>query len=179
MQHGVVRHQRQVNVLRRTTHVVQSEIKNLKSSFAKASIHPDMGFGEICRFCHVLWQRTKMTLTLSFNNNIMMKQDTRIRDEVMRSDSEPLSKQVESSVIREFVTSSRPPWHYRSASDVAIHLYRSACASFLVGTASFCLPSTTMIASQPVSFLAVMRSFFRVTCTRLSLPLATEEHTTS
>ena len=35
MQHGVVRHQRKVNVLRLTTHVVQREIKNAKSSFAR------------------------------------------------------------------------------------------------------------------------------------------------
>ena len=46
----------------------------------------------------------------------------------------------------------KPPCHNRSASDVAIHLYRSVCASFLTGTASFCLPSTTMIASQPSRF---------------------------
>ena len=62
--------------------------------------------------------------------------------------------------------SAPPPWHNQSASDVAIHLYRSACASFLMGTANICLPWTTMIASQPISFLAVMRSFFCFTCTR-------------
>ena len=128
---------------------------------------------------------TNMTQTL--NNNIMMKQDTRIRDGVMSEQSnhscsgprdfEPSSKKKLSQVSSKDNSSSRAavsssndpkkaPWRNRSASDVAIHLYRSACASFLLGTASFCLPSTTMIASQPVSFWAVMQSFFRFTCTR-------------
>ena len=35
MQHGVVRHQRQVHVLRLTTHVVQREIKNAEKFVRK------------------------------------------------------------------------------------------------------------------------------------------------
>ena len=52
-------------------------------------------------------QRTKMKQTQSLNNNIMMKQDTRIRDGVMSEQSNhahstgfrTLTQKVESSVI--------------------------------------------------------------------------------
>ena len=60
MQHGVVRHQRQVNVLRLTTHVVHCDFKKKNKVPSQHLLYftarcTDMGQDGVWSFCHVLW----------------------------------------------------------------------------------------------------------------------------